>query len=278
MERVLHEEPARLRKLAPGVPRDLDTIIAKATARDPVGRYATAAALAEDLQRFAEDRPIQARRAGLAERAWRWSRRNRGLASMTAALVLLLLAAAVGASLSAFQFREMARTAELNRYFSDVALAHRELLAENPGRAERLLDTCPPYLRGWEWHYLRRLSHTALLTIPAHDDYAFSVAYRHDGQRFATAGQDGAVKVWDSATGRLILSLSGHLPDICWRAVYSPEGRTGRDAARLGRPGQGCEDLGRGDGPTSPDTRRSQGRTLRCGLQSRRPSPRHERS
>ena len=67
MERVLHEEPERLKKLAPGVPRDLETIIAKATARDPAGRYATAAALAEDLRRFVEDRPI--RRGGCPRRS-----------------------------------------------------------------------------------------------------------------------------------------------------------------------------------------------------------------
>ena len=76
IERVLHEEPERLRKLAPGVPRDLETIIAKATARDPAGRYATAAALAEDLRRFVEDRPIRARRISAAERLARWCRRN----------------------------------------------------------------------------------------------------------------------------------------------------------------------------------------------------------
>src|SRR5262249_55482740 len=58
MERVLHEEPARLKRLAPSVPRDLETIIAKAIARDPAARYASAAALGEDLQRFVEDRPI----------------------------------------------------------------------------------------------------------------------------------------------------------------------------------------------------------------------------
>src|SRR5262249_60284117 len=62
MERVLNEEPERLKKAAPGVPRDLETIIAKATARDPAARYATAAAMAEDLRCYVEDRPIRARR------------------------------------------------------------------------------------------------------------------------------------------------------------------------------------------------------------------------
>jgi WD40 repeat protein/serine/threonine protein kinase len=225
LERVLHEEPARLKKLAPSVPRDLETIVAKAIARDPAGRYATAAALAEDLQRFVEDRPIRARRAGLVERAWRWSRRNKALAGLMGTLAVVLVAVAVGASLSAFRFRDIARTAELNRYFSDVALAHRECQAENPGRAEKLLDACPPNLRGWEWHYLKRQSHTALITIPAHDDYVFNVVYSPDGKSLATSSQDGTARVFDAATGRLIHTLRGHYPDICWRVAYSPDGK-----------------------------------------------------
>jgi eukaryotic-like serine/threonine-protein kinase len=99
IERVLHEEPERLKKLAPGVPRDLETIIAKATARDPAGRYTAAADLADDLRRFVEDRPIRARRASSMERASRWCRRNPWLAALSAALVMALLGGAIVASI-----------------------------------------------------------------------------------------------------------------------------------------------------------------------------------
>jgi WD40 repeat protein/serine/threonine protein kinase len=239
MERVLQEEPPRLRKLAPGLPRDLETIIAKATARDPAGRYATAGALAEDLQRFVEDRPIRARRAGLAERAWRWSRRNKALAGLMASVASLLIVVAVGSALSAVRFRGMNRslqgmnrTLESNLYFSDIDRAHGEWLAENPGQAEKLLDGCPPRLRGWEWHFLKRQSHTALLTIHAHDDYVFEVVYSPDGKALATSSQDGTARVFDAATGRLIRTLRGHYPDICWRVAYSPDGTMLASAGR----------------------------------------------
>ncbi len=97
IDRVLHEEPERLRKLAPGVPRDLETIVAKASSREPSLRYATAGALADDLRRFIEDRPIRARRVSPAERFARWCRRNKLLAVSiglaTAALLVVTVLA-----------------------------------------------------------------------------------------------------------------------------------------------------------------------------------------
>ena len=95
MDRVSRDEPERLKKLAPGVPRDLETIIAKAAARDPSGRYATAAALAEDLRRYVEDRPIRARRVSPAERLARWCRRNKALAASISVAAVALTAVAV---------------------------------------------------------------------------------------------------------------------------------------------------------------------------------------
>src|SRR5207248_464429 len=57
----------------------------------PAHRYQTAGALADDLRRFLDDRPILARRATRAEQAWRWCRRNPALATaVTVALVLMV--------------------------------------------------------------------------------------------------------------------------------------------------------------------------------------------
>lgn len=74
-----------------GIPRDLDTVLLKATATDPAVRYATAAALAEDLRRLYEDRPILARRLMPWERGWRWAKRNPALAGLTTAVFGLLV-------------------------------------------------------------------------------------------------------------------------------------------------------------------------------------------
>ena len=97
IRKVMHENPAPLKRLAHSVPSDLETIIKKAIAREPDERYPTAKALAGDLRRFIERRPILARRISLGEQAWRWCRRNPVVAGLTAALVVALT---VGSALS----------------------------------------------------------------------------------------------------------------------------------------------------------------------------------
>src|SRR5262249_42058828 len=94
--KVLSDEPVPPRRLAPKVPRDLETICLKCLHKDPKKRYAEAADLAEDLRRFLDGQPIRARRLGLVERAWRWSRRHPGAAMLIALVSLVLIVASVG--------------------------------------------------------------------------------------------------------------------------------------------------------------------------------------
>src|SRR5262249_6614475 len=105
---VAHETPAPPRKLNPGVPRDLETIVLKAIARDPSLRYPSAAEMAADLRRFIEDRPIRARRVSLWEKGWRWCRRNPALAGLTAAVLLLLVAGVIDSGFGPYHLRRMA--------------------------------------------------------------------------------------------------------------------------------------------------------------------------
>lgn len=90
-------EPVQPRKMDRAVPRDLETVILKCLAHEPSKRYQTAGALATDLRRYLADKPIRARRASWAERAWRWCRRNPALAAMSALAAILLIAVAVTA-------------------------------------------------------------------------------------------------------------------------------------------------------------------------------------
>jgi len=88
---VLQSEPERPRAIQARVDRDLETICLKCLEKDPSRRYDSAAALAEDLRCWLGGRPIAARPVGLAERVWRWCRRNPAPAVSTAMVLLLVL-------------------------------------------------------------------------------------------------------------------------------------------------------------------------------------------
>jgi tetratricopeptide (TPR) repeat protein len=95
---VIAEEPVPPSRLNAKVPRDLETICLKCLHKDPKRRYVSAAALADDLRRFGEGRPIQARRIGPLERAWRWCRRNPAGAAL-AVMALVLVGLSIGGAL-----------------------------------------------------------------------------------------------------------------------------------------------------------------------------------
>jgi serine/threonine protein kinase/WD40 repeat protein len=120
IRQVTHQEPPPPRKLDRRVPRDLETIVLKAIAKEPPRRYGSAAEFAEDLRRFLADRPILARRTSWAGHAWRWVRRNPGWAATIALTLLLLVAAALGGTIQNFRLQSaLTRTKEAERDKTD---------------------------------------------------------------------------------------------------------------------------------------------------------------
>src|SRR5205807_4331926 len=91
LHQVLQDEPKAPRSLNDKIPRDLQTICLRAMAKEPSRRYANAAALAEDLERFLRGEPIQARPVSRFERTCLWARRNPLVASLSGAASFLLL-------------------------------------------------------------------------------------------------------------------------------------------------------------------------------------------
>jgi TolB-like protein len=90
---LLDTEPRQPRLLNPKIDRDLSTICLKCLEKDPKRRYASALALAEDLERWLKHEPILARHTGIVARGKKWVRRNPTSALLAASLIALAAAA-----------------------------------------------------------------------------------------------------------------------------------------------------------------------------------------
>jgi WD40 repeat protein/Flp pilus assembly protein TadD len=279
---VLTTDPVPVRRLQPKAPRDLETICLKCLHKDPRKRYLSAEALADDLRRFLEGRPIQARPAGRLERAARWCRRNpvvAGLLTLLAAVTVAGFAAVTWQWFEADAQRERAETAsiEAKDKASKEAVARKraenarkdaekarkeavekaaaearakrnearvrkklegfryvlyvrnlqnaaELMGNDLGAAERLLDGCPPHLRHWEWYFLKRYCRQDVLTLRGHTNGVMRVAFSPEGKLLASASADGTVRIWDTASGYERRKLHG-LGDAVAAVAFSPDGK-----------------------------------------------------
>ena len=147
IHKVLKEEPVPPRRLRREVDRDLETICLRCLEKEPERRYGTAQALAEDLGRWLDGAPIQARRPGPAERVWKWARRNPSLSSVSAGSILLL-ATVAGSATVLLPRRERQRLTSAAREealraveAASLASARSVTPAERLGPALRALQT-----------------------------------------------------------------------------------------------------------------------------------------
>src|SRR5262249_35595511 len=216
-------DPVSPSRLQPKLSRDLVTICLRCLEKEPRKRYATALALAEDLRRFQDGRPIRAGPLGPAGRAVKWVRRRPVVAALLGAVALVT---ALGFAGVAWQWREAdarRQVAEAALYGHRLARAHREWLGDNWQRARDLLDECAPAERAnWEWRYLDRLCRSDLLTLD-HPGPVRCVAYSPTDPHLASAGADGPVRVGGLRSGRPVPRLPQE--GLVSALAYSPDGR-----------------------------------------------------
>jgi eukaryotic-like serine/threonine-protein kinase len=121
LEQVRERKPESPSKLNPLVPRDLETITLKCLEKEPLRRYASAQALADDLRRYLSGESILARPVWLATRAWMWCKRKPALAGLASALIFALLIV-MAIELARRRETEVRKAAESNFMMAQTAV------------------------------------------------------------------------------------------------------------------------------------------------------------
>jgi WD40 repeat protein/predicted Ser/Thr protein kinase len=260
VHQVVHEQPLPPRRLNPSVDAPLETIALKCLAKEPERRYASAEALADDLGRYRQGRPILARPAGRLERCRLWCRRNPAKATLLAGLAVSvagLVAAAV------WGYAENRAWAEAQARAADESRAR-----EVGQKREALLQSLQAQLhdsdrtQGWSeraWGLVRqaaalgdddgRLGYLAGCTLAGLDarpvsglgavtqGKASSLAFDACGRLLlgGTADAQGkpltAARLWDGSGGRLRLSRQSGDGPVAFQAAER------RPVQLLARPG-----------------------------------------
>ena len=234
LRRVREEEPERPVLINPGVDRDLQTVCLKCLEKEPHRRYASAEALAVELEHWLAGEPIAARPASTTEKVWRWCRRKPALASLGAASVLLLMVLAVGATVAAIRIaaahdaEKQARfRAEQHLYVANMNLAQQAWAENNVGRVRQLLEETAAYPeRGFEWRYLWAATRgDNFATFRGHSNVVTSVAVSPDGKTVLSGSQDSTVRMWDLASGHCIAVLPRFGGALVYSVAFSPDGK-----------------------------------------------------
>lgn len=248
LREVVEEVPRRPTTADLQLSRDLETVALKCLEKEPGRRYASALALAEDLERFLRGEPIAARLATARERLWRWCQRKPALAGALGGLLLVFLAGFIGVvwqwrraeahTLAERRAREIAQQnlqelqlARAEDYLqageTTTGLAHlARVLREDPSNhvaAARLISA----MTSRSFALPRaELSLSSATPTSAGEDALFLVntsqvataccltAFSPDGGRLATAAWDGTVRLWDTETGVLVSELPRHANQV----------------------------------------------------------------
>jgi WD40 repeat protein len=224
--RVVEEEAARPSAINRAVDRDLQTICLKCLEKDPRRRYDSAAALAEDLERWLRHEPIHARPAGAATRAFKWTRRHIAATALAAVAVVGLAGYAVKTTMDERRLRVVLAESLLHE---GKALAATREPSGAKDRLERSRSlslqtgrtTLPADLALADLH---RFSPPPVATWRGHAGPARCVAVSSSRRTIISGGDDGTIRLWALPSGRVRTLLDAHPGGVTCLAV-SLDGR-----------------------------------------------------
>ena len=234
---ILDEEPPSPRKLNANVGRDLETITLKCLEKDRAKRYQTAREMADDLKRYLAGEPIKARPVGRLERGWRWCRRHPEVASLSAVLLVLLLAVAIIAPIVAVHEARLRHESERRRIDLQNQIANnmfqRAVEDYNAGRVLEGIAILAGVYDAVDSQNPLRASIRSLMSgwsrqggrVVVHDDAILAAALSPDGRAAVIAGHNRIAQRWDIETTLPVGPPFRHDDSI--RAVaLSPDGTT----------------------------------------------------
>ncbi len=229
IEQVRQRPPVPPSRRNPRVGRDLEVICLKCLEKEPIRRYASADALADDLQCWLEGEPIAARPVRASVRAWMWCRRNPIVASLLAASVLLALGASWQWQRAEGLLRQAQYEATSTVIDHALELCGRGMVGSGMLRLARVLESAPPAaadlkravranLVAWSPYTIR------LTNILPHSGEVNWSAFSPDDRTALTLGPELTARLWDVATGKPCGEPLRHRGAII-AAAFSPDGR-----------------------------------------------------
>lgn len=259
LRRIVAEEPMRLRRRNPTIPRDLEAICLKCLEKSPQRRFASARDLSDELNRFLRREPTHTRPLAIPVRATRWVRRHPAGAGLIGVVGLAALALVGGLALfGETQRRHNWQLGTVNRelksaleqaqsatgravvsekqtqdllYVADMRLAARARQDGDVRLLASILDRYKPRQdrqgssdhRGVEWHFLHRFADTPHTVLDRSAEPIYCLATTPDGRRLAAAGKDATIRLFDLADGARGLTIDTQQREVN-SVAFSPEG------------------------------------------------------
>ncbi len=229
---AINAPPLPPRQLNPAVDRDLETIVQRCLEKNPARRYASAAMVADELERFVRREPILARPVSRVEHAWRWCQRNPWLSLLTCALAMTIL---VGSGTALWQWMRAERAnVTLTENLEHLEWGAIDTMLER-NQSSQALAKVAAMLRADPQD-----SKAAMFAMSVMEQRRFPVPVspqiRHpqgaelsvarlspDGTRIVTASFDGTARLWDAATCEPTAPPLEHQGPVIW-AEFSPDG------------------------------------------------------